>query len=42
MNAFMFVIFVLTPMPAIGPTSPAATAKCYRALRKQQFIDLTD
>lgn len=41
-NAFMFVTFMLTPMPAIRPTSPVATARCYRALRKQQFIELTD
>lgn len=42
MNAFMFVIFMLTPLPAIRPISPVATAKCHRALRKQHFIDMTD
>jgi len=35
-------LYVVTPLAAIKPTSPVATAKCYRALRKQQFIDLTD
>jgi hypothetical protein len=38
----MFVIFMFAPLPAIWPTSPVGTAKCYRKLRKQQFTDLTD